>query len=61
MAVFDLHLKDEIPRVGSGLRRVVVKSCGPKWVKLVNPANGAFNGVVVRRKVWDVVKKVQVA
>ena len=31
--VYDLMLKDELPRVGSGYRRVVVE-IGRKWVKV---------------------------
>lgn len=46
-----LHLNDEIPRIGSGHRRVQVRSKGWKWVHLVVPATGKV--VRVSRKLWD--------
>jgi hypothetical protein len=36
----ELHLNDEVPRLGSGRRRAVVRSLGPKWVSLHSAASG---------------------
>lgn len=53
-SMVDLHLGDEVPKIGSGFRTVDVASEGPKWVFVV------YGGERYRlkRKVWDTLKKV---
>jgi hypothetical protein len=46
-----VHLNDEAPVIGSGIRRVAVESLGPVWVKLRSPATG--KGTKVPRSTWD--------
>lgn len=51
-AIFYLiHLHDEVPRLGSGRRLVIVDTVGHKWVKLVNPTN--MERVRIKRKTWN--------
>jgi hypothetical protein len=50
-----VRLDDDIPRVGSGLRPVVVKSIGPKWVRLLIPATGS--GVRIPRRKWEAITR----
>lgn len=52
-----VHLKDEIPRLGMGIRRVEVIKLGWKWAHLRTP--GKAHGVRVSRKVWDSVTKLE--
>ena len=44
-------LQDEIPKFGSGWRRIEVLKKGWKWVRLRNPANGKI-ARIARRK-WN--------
>jgi len=46
-----VHFNDEAPRIGSGVRRVVVESIGPKWVKLRAPSTGTSQRI--KRAVWN--------
>lgn len=46
-----VHFTDECRKFGSGVRYVVVERLGPKWVKLIYPANGKT--AKLRRSTWD--------
>lgn len=50
---FELSLRAEIPRLGSGGRRVLVKSIGRKWVYARLAAKPKMNHVKIPRSVWD--------
>lgn len=50
----EVHLADEIPRVGSGYRTVEVETIGRKWITLLYLGER----VRVRRAVWDRIRKV---
>jgi hypothetical protein len=49
--LIQLHLMDEIPRIGSGRRWVVVLSLGHKWVRLHCPSRR--KNIKITRRVWD--------
>jgi len=46
-----VHLNDEAPRIGSGVRLIRVLSLGWKWVKIENPCTGRQKKL--SRSVWD--------
>ncbi len=52
-----VHLNDEVRRIGSGVRPVVVTHLGPKRVRLQAPSNGFV--VWISRAVWDQRKEVR--
>jgi hypothetical protein len=52
-----IHLNDEVRRIGSGVRPVVVDHIGPKRVKLRSPSNGFV--AWISRAVWDQRKEVE--
>ncbi|QDP68250.1 MAG: hypothetical protein Unbinned3329contig1000_7 [Prokaryotic dsDNA virus sp.] len=57
--IFDLHLDNQMPRIGSGFRIVEVVSFGWKWVKVktIHPDERLVFKQRVSRKVWDKIKK----
>ena len=48
-----LHINDELPRIGSGVRQVLVR-VGRKWVYVAEPGGGMQR---VKRTVYDKIKK----
>ena len=56
--VFDVHLDNEMPRIGSGFRIVEIVSYGWKWVKVktIHPDERLVFKQRVSRKVWDKLK-----
>ena len=49
-----VQLKDEIPKFGSGLRKVRIVKSGPKWVTLLYPRSKGYE--ITRRlsrKLWE--------
>lgn len=50
-----IFFHDECPRIGSGMRRVNLISCGYKWARIECAATGAR--ARLRRAIWDAVSK----
>lgn len=46
-----IHLDDECPRIGSGVRGVQIVSVGPKWARFKETATQTPGKL--RRPVWD--------
>ena len=51
-----LHLNDEVPRLGSGRRRVEIMRLGWKWVKVRKPSQD--HTIRIKRNTWDNLKQV---
>ena len=51
-----LHLNDEVPRLGSGRRRIAIVQLGWKWVKVRKPSQD--HTIRIPRKTWDALKQV---
>lgn len=53
--VFNVHLNNEMPRIGSGFRIVEIVSYGWKWVKVktIHTDERLVFKQRVSRKVWD--------
>ena len=51
-----LHLDGEVPRLGSGRRRVEIVRLGWKWVKVRKPSQD--HTIRIKRNTWDNLKQV---
>ena len=50
---YRLHLRDQIPRIGSGVRWVYA-SPGRKWVRVVSP--DGYHRAKIARRAWDALR-----
>jgi hypothetical protein len=48
-----LHINNELPRIGCGVRQLLVRS-GRKWVHLAEPGGGMQR---IKRTVYDTIKR----
>ena len=53
---YRLHLADQIPRIGSGMRWVYAAK-GRKWVRVVSP--DGYHRAKVARRAWDALRTVE--
>ena len=53
-----VHLHDEAPKIGSGVRIVEAISIGWKWVRIKSPCN-TKSATKLRRSVWDSIKPIE--
>lgn len=50
-----IFLDGEIPSLGSGMRRVIIRSRGRKWVSLIHPSAKA--GCRIKRSIFDQIER----
>jgi len=60
MQTFDVNLLDDVPTVGSGHRRVLVRSIGHKWVWLKSASAPWDHFARIRRSAWNAIPRCEV-